>query len=123
MSADTIMLVVKRDGRKEEVSFDKILTRIQDLAKGLEHVNPTLVAQKVCTQLQNEMKTSQLDEFAAETAASMSARNHPNYGTLAARIVISNHQKNTPSTLEEAVKLLSEAKKNYPCFSGENCSF
>lgn len=103
------MLVVKRDGRKEEVSFDKILTRIQDLAKGLEHVNPTLVAQKVCTQLQNEMKTSQLDEFAAETAASMSARNHPNYGTLAARIVISNHQKNTPSTLEEAVKLLSEA--------------
>jgi ribonucleoside-diphosphate reductase alpha chain len=103
------MLVVKRDGRKEEVSFDKILTRIQDLAKGLEHVNPTLVAQKVCTQLQNEMKTSQLDEFAAETAASMSARNHPNYGTLAARIVISNHQKNTPSTFEEVVRVLSEA--------------
>ena len=79
------MHVVKRSGSREEVSFDKILKRIQDLSKGLDHVNPTAVAQKVCSQLQDNMNTSQLDEFAAETAASMSARNHPNYGILAAR--------------------------------------
>ena len=108
MSDDTVMLVVKRDGRKEEVSFDKILRRIQDLAKGLVHVNPTLIAQKVCTQLQNEMKTSQLDEFAAETAATMSARNHPDYAILAGRIAISNHQKNTPSHIGEVATLLCE---------------
>ena len=106
MSSDTIMFVVKRDGRSEEVSFDKILRRIQDLAKNLDHVNPTLVAQKVCSQLQSGMKTSQLDEFAAETAATMAARNHPNYGTLAAKIVISNHQKNTPATLVDSAFVL-----------------
>jgi ribonucleotide reductase alpha subunit len=106
MSNDTVMLVLKRDGRKEEVSFDKILRRIQDLAKGLDHVNPTLIAQKVCTQLQNEMKTSQLDEFAAETAATMSARNHPDYAILAGRIAVSNHQKNTPERLTDVATTL-----------------
>lgn len=106
MSEDTVMLVVKRDGRKEEVSFDKILRRIQDLAKGLDHVNPTLITQKVCTQLQNEMKTSQLDEFAAETAATMSARNHPDYAVLAGRIAVSNHQKNTPNRLADVATVL-----------------
>ena len=106
MSSDTIMFVVKRDGRSEEVSFDKILRRIQDLAQNLDHVNPTLVAQKVCSQLQSGMKTSQLDEFAAETAATMAARNHPNYGTLAAKIVISNHQKNTPGKLVDSAFVL-----------------
>jgi ribonucleoside-diphosphate reductase alpha subunit len=106
MSEDTVMLVVKRNGLKEEVSFDKILRRIRDLAKGLEHVNPTLIAQKVCSQLQNEMKTSQLDEFAAETAATMSARNHPDYTVLAGRIAISNHQKNTPDRLADVVTVL-----------------
>ena len=100
------MFVVKRDGRQEEVSFDKILRRIQDLANGLDHVNPTLVAQKVCSQLQSGMKTSQLDEFAAETAATMAARNHPNYGQLAAKIVISNHQKNTPATIADSAFVL-----------------
>lgn len=106
MSSDEVMYVIKRDGRKEEVSFDKILNRIQELAKGLDHVNPTLLTQKVCTQLQDGMKTTQLDDFAAETAASMSARNHPNYGLLAARIVISNHQKNTPTKLADCVQIL-----------------
>jgi len=106
MSSDTVMHVVKRSGSREEVSFDKILKRIQDLSKGLDHVNPTAVAQKVCSQLQDNMNTSQLDEFAAETAASMSARNHPNYGLLAARIVIDNHQKNTPDRLIDSAQVL-----------------
>lgn len=99
--------VIKRDGTRVPVSFDQILSRIQGLANGLEHVNPDLVAQKVCSQLSDGMKTSALDEFAAETCAMMQARHHPNYGTLAARIEISNYQKNTPSTLKECANLLA----------------
>jgi ribonucleotide reductase alpha subunit len=76
------------------------------LSDGIEHVNPDLVAQKVCNQLQDGMSTSQLDEFAAETCAMMQARFHPNYGTLAARILINNHHKNTPATLLECVEEL-----------------
>jgi ribonucleoside-diphosphate reductase alpha chain len=98
--------VCKRDGRKEDVSFDKILARIRKLADGLDHVNPDIVAQKVCTQLKDGMHTSELDEFAAETCAMMQARFHPSYGQLAARIVIDNHQKNTPSTLLDCVETL-----------------
>ena len=91
--------VVKRNGERVPVSFDEILQRIRSLSYELDHVNPDLIAQKVCNQLMDGMKTSELDEFAAETCAMMQARYHPNYGKLAARIVISNHQKNTPSTL------------------------
>jgi ribonucleoside-diphosphate reductase alpha subunit len=95
--------VITRSGRKEPVSFDKVLNRIQTLADGLEHVNPDLVAQKVCSQIADGINTSELDEFAAETCAMMQARNHPNYGKLAARLVIDNHQKNTPDTLFDIV--------------------
>ena len=95
--------VTTRSGRKEPVSFDKVLTRIQTLANGLDHVNPDLVAQKVCSQIADGIKTSELDEFAAETCAMMQARHHPNYGKLAARLVIDNHQKNTPDTLQAVV--------------------
>ena len=101
--------VVKRNGERVPVSFDQILQRIRSLSEGLEHVNPDLVAQKVCNQLQDGMNTSQLDEFAAETCAMMQARYHPNYGKLAARIVISNHQKNTPFTLLNCIEALYHA--------------
>ena len=100
--------VTKRDGTREPVSFDQILQRLQRLAKGLDHVNTDLVAQKVCSQIADGIKTSELDEFAAETCAMMQARNHPNYGKLAARIVIDNHQKLTPSTLKECVDRLAK---------------
>jgi len=100
--------VTKRDGTREPVSFDQILQRLQRLAKGLEYVNTDLVAQKVCSQIADGIKTSELDEFAAETCAMMQARNHPNYGKLAARIVIDNHQKLTPSTLKECVDRLAK---------------
>lgn len=100
--------VTTRNGNREPVSFDKVLKRIQSLADGLDHVNPDLVAQKVCTQISDGIKTSELDEFAAETCAMMQARHHPNYGLLAARIVIDNHQKNTPSTLRECVDRLGK---------------
>ena len=98
--------VTKRDGSRQPVSFDQVLRRIQGLATGLDHVNPDLVAQKVCSQIADGIKTSELDEFAAETCAMMQARNHPNYGKLAARLVIDNHQKNTPNNLIDAVSTL-----------------
>ena len=100
------MFVIKRDGTKVPVSFDEVLRRIRSLSEGLEHVNPDLVAQKVCSQLENNMETRKLDEFAAETCATMQSRYHPNYGLLAARIVISNHQKNTPACLLDCVRKL-----------------
>ena len=101
------LYVTTRSGRKEPVSFDKILKRIQGLADGLDHVNPDVVAQKVCSQLADGIETSKLDEFAAETCAMMQARNHPNYGKLAARLVIDNHQKNTPATFVETMERLA----------------
>ena len=100
------LYVTKRNGNREPVSFDQILQRIRKLSDGLDHVNPDLVAQKVCTQLSDGIKTSELDEFAAETCAMMQSRYHPNYGMLAARILIDNHHKNTPSTLLECVETL-----------------
>ena len=102
------MFVLKRNGVREEVSFDRILERIKKLSEGLDHVNPALVAQKVCSQIEDGITTARLDEFAAETCAMMQARNHPNYGVIAARIVIDNHQKKTPPTFAECVSLLYE---------------
>ena len=99
--------VTTRNGSREPVSFDKVLRRIQTLATGLEYVNPDLVAQKVCSQIADGIKTSELDEFAAETCAMMQARHHPNYGKLAARLVIDNHQKNTHKTFREVVEALA----------------
>jgi ribonucleoside-diphosphate reductase alpha chain len=100
------LYVVKRDGSRVPVSFDEILQRIRKLSEGLDHVNPDLVAQKVCNQLTDGVKTSELDNFAAEICAMMQARFHPNYGKLAARIVIDNHHKNTPTTLSESSLIL-----------------
>lgn len=100
------MFVIKRNGDQVPVSFDEVLQRIRKLSEGLDHVNPDLVAQKVCNQLVDGMQTSKLDEFAGETCAMMQARYHPNYGKLASRIVIDNHQKITPSTLLECVEKL-----------------
>ena len=110
------LYVIKRNGTREPVSFDQILTRIRSLSEGLQHVNPDLVAQKVCNQLQDNIETSKLDEFAAETCAMMQSRYHPNYGLLAARILISNLHKTTPNTLihcaTDLQSILSESHFN-----------
>ena len=100
------LYVVKRDGTRVPVSFDEILQRIRKLSEGLDHVNADLVAQKVCNQLTDGVKTSELDNFAGEICAMMQARFHPNYGKLAARIVIDNHHKNTPATLADSATTL-----------------
>ena len=98
--------VIKRDGSIVPVSFDQITERMRRLAEGLPHVNPDLVAQKVCSQLEDKMSTTKLDEFAAEVAATMQSRYHPNYGYLASRILVSNHHKTTPNNLLDCIEVL-----------------
>lgn len=77
------MYVVKRDGKQEAVHFDKITARLKKLSYGLsiEHCDPVLVSQKVCTGVYKGVTTSQLDELAAETAAAMTT-NHPDYASV-----------------------------------------
>lgn len=101
------MMVIKRNGSREPVSFDKISVRIQALAGGLEHIDPLLVAQKVVQGVYDGVHTSELDNLAGETAAYMSTI-HPNYEILAGRIVISNLHKETNSDFFHVVKLLHE---------------
>lgn len=102
------MYVIKRDGRKESVKFDKITGRIQKLCYGLsELVNPTTVAMKVIEGIYEGVTTSELDSLAAEVAASMTTR-HPDYAQLAARIAISNLHKNTEKSFSETMKVLHE---------------
>ena len=100
------LYVIKRNGDRVPVSFDEILERIRKLSETLPYVNPDMVALKVCSQLTDNIKTSELDEFAAETCAMLQSRHHPNYGLLAARILVDNHHKNTPPTLLECVEEL-----------------
>ncbi|XP_076888180.1 ribonucleoside-diphosphate reductase large subunit-like [Bidens hawaiensis] len=99
------MYVVKRDGRHEAVHFDKITARLKKLSYGLntEHCDPVLVAQKVCAGVYKGITTSQLDELSAETSAAMTT-NHPDYASLAARIVVSNLHKNTKKSFSETIK-------------------
>lgn len=99
------MQVVKRDGSKQEVSFDKVLSRIRIAAEGLE-VNPTLIAQRTLLRIYDGVKTSELDELAAQLSISLMTTN-PDYGTLASRIAISNHHRNTSDKFSEVIQALS----------------
>ncbi|KAG8660686.1 hypothetical protein MANES_02G181900v8 [Manihot esculenta] len=101
------MYVIKRDGRQEPVHFDKITARLNKLSYGLnsEHCDPVLVAQKVCAGIYKGVSTIELDQLAAETAASMTA-NHPDYALLAARIALSNLHKNTKKSFSETIKIM-----------------
>jgi ribonucleoside-diphosphate reductase alpha chain len=102
------MQVVKRDGRTEEVSFDKVLERIRRASDGLS-VNPTAIAQKVLGQIYNGVKTTELDELTSQLSTSLSTI-HPDYGTLAARISISNHQKNTEPSFSAVMRSLGSQR-------------
>jgi hypothetical protein len=102
------MNVVKRDGTHEPVSFDKITERIGKQATGL-HVNSTALAQKVVAQLFNGVHTSELDELTAQIAANLSTSN-PDYGVVASRIIISNHQKNTSPSFSATIKELASQR-------------
>ncbi len=97
------MQVVKRDGTKEPVMFDKITARIRKMCYGLNAlVEPIKVAMRVIEGLYDGVTTSELDNLAAEIAATMSTA-HPDYGKLAARIAVSNLHKNTKKSFSETM--------------------
>jgi len=108
---DTEMRVMKRDGTLETVAFDKILNRIKTLgtigylsnvskqdtineAQSELKINYTALVMKVIDQLYDKISTTKIDELSAQQCASMGSV-HPDYNTLAGRIIVSNHQKNT----------------------------
>ena len=99
-------MVIKRNGKKEAISFDKILKRLKNLGKDPNlgntplYINYTQLVQKICDRLYNGISTTLIDELTAQQCASL-ITTHPNYGDLASRILISNHQKNTSSSFFE----------------------
>lgn len=98
------MFVIKRDGRKEQIMFDKITARVRKLCYGLnELVDPLKVAMRVIEGLYDGVTTSELDNLAAEIAATMTTA-HPDYARLAARISVSNLHKNTKKTFSEVME-------------------
>jgi ribonucleoside-diphosphate reductase alpha chain len=99
------MFVIKRDGSREPVQFDKVLERIRKAAKGLS-VNYTRLAQLVLAEIHNDVHTSELDELAARLAISYMTV-HPDWGTLAAQIIISNCQRSAPPTFSAAMRILA----------------
>ncbi|GAB3010175.1 ribonucleoside-diphosphate reductase subunit alpha [Cyclobacterium sediminis] len=101
------MLVIKRDGRRESVRFDKITTRIENLCYGLDarYIHPIEVAKKVIDGLYDGVTTSELDNLAAEVCASLTVK-HPEYAILAARISISNLHKTTSQSFSNTMKRL-----------------
>ncbi len=97
------MFVLKRDGRKEAVKFDKITARIQKLCYGLDAlVDPTSVAMKVIEGIYEGVTTFELDNLAAEVAASLTVK-HPDYAQLAARIAVSNLHKKTKKSFSDTM--------------------
>jgi hypothetical protein len=119
------MLVVKRDGHRESVKFDKITARIEKLCYGLDpqHVNPVEVAMKVINGLYDGVTTQELDVLAAEVSATMATR-HPDFSRLAARIAISNLHKLTSKSFSSTMKRLyqhvdTKTGQNAPLISKE----
>jgi ribonucleoside-diphosphate reductase alpha chain len=102
--------VIKRNGASQEVSYDKVLARIVSLAsrKPVLHVDVHTVAQRVIARIVDGIRTTDLDLFAARYCSSLVSE-HPDYSILAARIAVSNHHKNTPSSFSECMELLSES--------------
>ena len=97
------MYVIKRDGRKEPVMFDKITARIRKLCYGLNPlVDPVKISLRVIEGLYDGVTTSELDNLAAEVAATMTTA-HPDYAKLAARVSVSNLHKNTKKTFSEVM--------------------
>ena len=106
MSKNTEIYVIKRDGKREEVHFDKVQRRIKLKSNGLI-VNPTLVAQRVCSRIYDGVSTSELDELTGQICTSLMTE-HPDYGILATRIVISNNHKITPPKFSDSIQILGD---------------
>lgn len=112
------MYVLKRNGTREVVKFDKITQRLKKLCDGLKYVDPIEVAQQVCVGISPGMKTSELDVLAAEISASKTTK-HPEYGLLGGRILVSDLHKTTVNRYSEASKILGSIgllSKEYAAF-------
>ena len=106
MEISSEMRVTKRNGKLQEIAFDKILERVRKLGQEAKvQINYSGLTMKVIDQLYDKIETTKIDELAGEQCASLSTQ-HPDYGTLASRIVISNHQKNTDSVFSNVMKTL-----------------
>ena len=103
------MRVKKRDNTFEDISFDKVLRRIRTLSTDLSGVDADEIAQKVCARIYDGVSTSELDELAAQMCATL-VTTHPDYGTIAARLTVSNHHKNTSPSFSETMSMLYHAK-------------
>jgi ribonucleoside-diphosphate reductase alpha chain len=99
------MQVIKRNGHRETVAFDKVLQRIRKASRGLV-VNPDILSQQVLARIIDGIKTAELDELTSQMSASL-CTTHPDWGTLAARIATSNHHKNTAANFSDVVKTLA----------------
>ncbi|XP_033224570.1 ribonucleoside-diphosphate reductase large subunit-like [Belonocnema kinseyi] len=126
MVAKGKMFVLKRNGRKEEVHFDKITSRIQKLCYGLDmdYVDPPAITFRVINGLYSGVSTVELDNLAAETAATLTTK-HPDYAILAARIAVSNLHKETKKAFSEVIYDLrhmvdQQSKKEIPMIN-ETC--
>jgi len=111
MSKASRMTVVKRDGREEVVHFDKITSRIEKLCYGLDmdYIDPTQITVKVINGLYAGVTTVELDNLAAEIAATMTTK-HPDYAILAARIAVSNLHKETQKKFSDSISILRQMK-------------
>ena len=106
MTDNIEMRVIKRDSSYEEVSFDKILNRVKNLgSKANLNIKYAQLVMKVIDQLYDNIETTRIDELTAEQCASMNTI-HPDYGTLASLIVISNLHKNTDTSFYNSMKKL-----------------
>jgi len=113
------MFVMKRDGKKEEVSFDKILVRVKKVgAEANVKIKYSSLVMKIIDQLYDGIQTTQIDELTAEQCASQCTV-HPDYGTLAGRIIVSNNHKNTKTSFYDKMMMLY----NFKDVHGEHSPF
>src|SRR4029078_11925935 len=102
------MYVIKRNGNKETVKFDKITARIQKLSYGVSSLVDVIeVSKKVIEGIYDGVTTTELDNLAAETAASLTTK-HPDYALLASRIAVSNLHKNTIKSFSATMRKLHQ---------------
>ena len=104
------MRVEKRNGGYVDVSFDKILDRIKFLGSGEKfsyklNIDPTIIAQKVCSEIYDNVKTSELDKLSSEISIAL-LTTHPDYAILSSRVCISNHQKGCPKSFSDCIDIL-----------------
>ena len=98
------MYVIKRNGEKEPVKFDKITNRLEKLIN-FGHVDPIIITQKLSNRIYPGITTTELDILASQICMAM-IMDHPNFGILGSRIAISNHQKNTSERFIDVIRQL-----------------